>query len=838
MLWTSLPRQLVGKVLPVLGTLLFQKREKRGFQLRNFQREIYPHYDLRVKVVRARNIKSTDLLSKADCFVEVLLPTSSPLASRTKVVPNCSHPEWNETFHFQIHKAVKNILELTLYDEDVLQNDQLASVMFDLGGLEPGQSHSHTFLLNPKDKEELQVEFFLEKGNVPASEVITNGVLVAHPCLRIQGTIEEAAVAQWWEYVFSLWPYGRNSRWRRGSRLLQVSLPGAYEKSQSFSKYLPQEEGSSNSFIFHMNPILQSGLNIALWQSSELDSQTRRLDKEEIPISSLPLGQEVQHLVTMREGHELTLNLKAEVSSRDLDVRLGFDLCKGEQMFLDKRKQIVSKALQKVLELDKAPQPDQVPVVAVLGTGGGTRAMTSLYGSLTGLQELGFLDTVTYLSGISGSTWCISTIYKDPGWSQTSLWGPVRQARRSVCSSKTRAFLSDQLRYYSHQLLAREKSGFRVSLIDLWGLLIEYFLYQKENPAKLSDQRAAVVEGQNPYPIYAGINVHRNVSSQDFAEWYEFTPYEVGFPKYGAFIPTELFASEFFMGRLLKSWPEPRICYLQGLWGSAFAANLEDIFRRTIGFKISLLDSHSDSIDTKDDCETLQLLKPARLRTRLYIPQGIFSKTLMDIFTSRFTSGENFNFIQGLCLHERYTESKEFLAQKVSHPDAFPNNLTPMKECLYLVDGAFAINSPFPLVLLPQRDVDVILSFDYSLDMPFEVLKLTEKYCQDRNIPFPQIELKHKDMLEPQEYYVFDNVEDPRVPIVLHFPLVNRTFQKYQAPGVERKTQKEKNFANFTIKDQEYIYGIMNFTYLPKEFDRLVELSRYNILNNAEADQP
>lgn len=30
--------------------------------------------------------------------------------------------------------------------------------------------------------------------------------------------------------------------------------------------------------------------------------------------------------------------------------------------------------------------------------------MSSLYGSLAGLQELGLLDTVTYLSGVSGST--------------------------------------------------------------------------------------------------------------------------------------------------------------------------------------------------------------------------------------------------------------------------------------------------------------------------------------------------------------------------------------------------------------------------------------------------
>ena len=34
--------------------------------------------------------------------------------------------------------------------------------------------------------------------------------------------------------------------------------------------------------------------------------------------------------------------------------------------------------------------------------------------------------------------------------------------------------------------------------------------------------------------------------------------------KYGAFIPTELFGSEFFMGRLRKRIPESRMCYMLG----------------------------------------------------------------------------------------------------------------------------------------------------------------------------------------------------------------------------------------------------------------------------------
>lgn len=88
-----------------------------------------------------------------------------------------------------------------------------------------------------------------------------------------------------------------------------------------------------------------------------------------------------------------------------------------------------------------------------------------------------------------------------------------------------------------------------------------------------------------------------------FTEWCEFSPYEVGFPKYGAFIPSELFGSEFFMGRLVKQLPESRICFLEGeeawereggfslvttveglslpapflgIWSNLFAASLQD----------------------------------------------------------------------------------------------------------------------------------------------------------------------------------------------------------------------------------------------------------------------
>lgn len=43
------------------------------------------------------------------------------------------------------------------------------------------------------------------------------------------------------------------------------------------------------------------------------------------------------------------------------------------------------------------------------------------------------------------------------------------------------------------------------------------FFPDQENPAKLSDQQEAVSQGQNPYPIYASVNVRNNISGEDFA---------------------------------------------------------------------------------------------------------------------------------------------------------------------------------------------------------------------------------------------------------------------------------------------------------------------------------
>ncbi|KAJ7382064.1 Cytosolic phospholipase A2 [Desmophyllum pertusum] len=106
------------------------------------------------------------------------------------------------------------------------------------------------------------------------------------------------------------------------------------------------------------------------------------------------------------------------------------------------------------------------------------------------------------------------------------------------------------------------------------------------------------------------------------------------------------------------------------------------------------------------------------------------------------------------------------------------------------------------------------------------------EWARENNLKFPPINAMEqfgKDGLK--EYYVFSDPKDPTCPVVVHFPLVNKTFKEQVSPGVPRKTAEEKEFADFSIfEDPEGYYSTFNFHYPPKPFDRLSKLCEFNTL--------
>uniref|UniRef100_A0A8C8APW8 Phospholipase A2 n=1 Tax=Otus sunia TaxID=257818 RepID=A0A8C8APW8_9STRI len=697
-----------------------------------------------VKIISMRNLRKADLLSRTDCYVKLWLPTASCREARTRTVHNCRNPVWNETFHFMIQSEVKNILELTVCDEDTFTpDDQLLTVHFDVAKIQPGEKVHLNFELNPEVRNEKISEIkWIDKIILLIRTLSQVTIYIKQSCSHTQRLLSKD--------------------------LIKAKMKGSYEETQDVSIGPCCRRESGETTVFHYVKHSQPRLHM-----------------------------------TRPKEHFFCGVCFALALEMNLDLRLGFDLCAEEQDFICKRKKVVAAALKNVLHLDEDLQEDEVPVVAVMTTAGGMRSMTAMFGSLLALQELGVLDCVSYISGLSATTWTMAKLYEDANWSQKDLREPAGDIRKHVIKSKLQCFSLDHMKYYEKELCERKQEGHKLSFTDLWGLFIDCMLHHQGSTHKLSDQQLAVNQGQNPLPIYLSLNVKDDFSTLDFKEWVEFTPYEVGFLKYGAFVRSEDFGSEFFMGHLMKKIPESRICFLEG----------DLLFQKNITF-ITTYVPVSD---------------PHEQTTSLSIPKGYLSTTLREMMTGRPVVSTYHNFLKGLQLHNKYLENESFCMWKDTVLDSSPNQLNEMGDYLKLIDTAFFINTSCPPILRPERKVDVILHLNYSGGSQTLPLDLFSEYCLEHGIPFPSTELSQEDREHLKECYVFeDNLE---APILAYFPLVCDTFQKYKAPNVARSPA-EMEQGRVDVSNCIAPYGTGLLTYTEENFNKLVNLCSYNILNN------
>ncbi|XP_062863390.1 cytosolic phospholipase A2 zeta [Trichomycterus rosablanca] len=762
-------------------------------------KELSPRWNLTVKVLRAKFLKAYDYFNQNDLYVTLRLPTASARTLSTRCISNCNTPEWNEAFHFRVQSQVKNILELTVYDQDVLSDDLCTSFLFDISNLTLGQKDTKVFVADEQTKDELWVEFELTESTEPPEGYFSNGVLVAAPLSTLEVKINKLP-----------------STVQQG---LMLKLAGAYKEDQVISA--SKKSSLMQSVRYYVNKYLETEIKVV--KEEEEDTDEASLCLASAPVSPFTSTQELSVPVEA-EMVSLQLNM-VDSPDEDLKVRLDFDIPAAEKAFLEKRREVAALALQKALKLKAPVNPNKAPVVAVVFSGGGSRAMTSMYGSLKGLQKLGLLDAVTYITAVSGSTWAMSQLYSDPSWSKADLDKSIAPVQKELSKSVSSLFTPTQLKYYYAEMRQKQSDGYSVSPIDMWGLTIEHLVFGKKHTATLSDQQRAVSEGQNPLPIYIAVNLKEDSGGSMVPEWCEFTPFEVGFSKYGAYVPSENFGSEFYLGHLVKKLPETRISYLLGMWSSIFSTNLSQLWSLATGLSPSWtpwLAERTNSIETDNKRSTLDTMRVSNE-----------ASTLNKFLTGRPFISHVFNFLRGFFLHNLYSENNEFNTSKDTHPDAFPNKLTPMDPNLGLVDAGFAINSGFPPVLRARRRADVILSFDYSwTDDRLKTLKQTQQYCAEHQIPFPKTDLSKLKSEPVREVYVFEDQDNPEAPIVIHLPLINVTYKEFKAPGVKRKGEKELKEGNVDVTSNCSPYITSNITFSPKDFQSLVDLNAYNVMNN------
>ncbi|KAK7172483.1 hypothetical protein R3I93_002557 [Phoxinus phoxinus] len=86
------------------------------------------------------------------------------------------------------------------------------------------------------------------------------------------------------------------------------------------------------------------------------------------------------------------------------------------------------------------------------------------------------------------------------------------------------------------------------------------------------------------------------------------------------------------------------------------------------------------------------------------------------------------------------------------------------------IDAGLLLNSPYFSVLREERDIDLIISLDFSDGDPFTTVREAAETCKKLKIPFPEVNIPSGDVKKPKDFYVF---KGQNTPTVIHIPLFN-----------------------------------------------------------------
>lgn len=508
-------------------------------------------------------------------------------------------------------------------------------------------------------------------------------------------------------------------------------------------------------------------------------------------------------------------------------VRISYELSEGEKLGTSNRKVQVKKCLD---SLGIPCNLEDVPNIAILGAGGGLRAMIALHGTLQELQKHGLLGTIMYLCGVSGATWCMSSLYNNGDWAEK-----LQALEKHMCDTLTKSTWN--LRKAVEMLLEAAKDE-DYSLTEFWAYTVVYGMLHELDKGHLSEQRGASENGNNPYPIYAAVDEQSFCKLTEYSPetWFEFTPHEASFLGYGASVPMEYFGSEYKNGALKKQKEEKNMSYLQGLWGSCIGSKeenekvIKDMFFGI--FKGERGSASSFSVANKSDWEgTLEGFPAPTLEPEAGDMEGALQTgpggpsprafsigTMGSSITGEIVSGigSAVDLARMLSkttydlLHWKWGTNNNFLYKYsgIDTPELVNNKV------ISLVDAGIAINCAYPLVLRPDRKVKLILSFDYGPFDPFQTVKQAAKYCEENCIPFPKVDEKLlQDPDNPSDCYIF---RGEGAPTVMHFPL----FNKVNCPGY--------------VKEWRIKFTPIRFLYNEGDIHKLLQSARLNVLNNKD----
>ncbi|KAL1273584.1 hypothetical protein QQF64_026398 [Cirrhinus molitorella] len=580
------------------------------------------------------------------------------------------------------------------------------------------------------------------------------------------------------------------------------------------------------------------------------------------------------------------------------EVRIAHSLHKNEEEFVAKRRETVFQSLQK---LGIHCSQNDVPNIALLGSGGGQRAMVGLLGSLVELDKAGLLDCILYLSGVSGSTWCMASLYQEPDWSTKLDTVKDKIIKRLSGPGVSCENAYAKLKNY------HKKENF--SLTDVWAVLVVTEYVKEIDDHSLTDQWDQL--SKDPFPIYAAIDKQCK-QEEDGDPWFEISPYEAGYSLSGAFVETSSFGSQFHSGSKKKHQPEIDMLYLQALCGSVladgdenvkfFLQKIKEFFQNLTSIKktetversreefggdkrmifptekLNLTDVEAAEVYmkkyTEDVCNDLHLFRlgpntdprapsdekcyqvlmdlvdmnlsvlngkdPSALeqtirttlneisggKRRMIFPiqkLNLADKEAAKVYMKKYTEdvcndlclfrlGPNNLFLSICICMAKWIWGRRYNFLHKMTDKAVPAALleSNMRD---FEDAGLLNNSPYFSVLREERNIDLIISLDFSEGDPFKTVREAAKMCKKLNIPFPEVNIPNEDSKKPKDFYVFKGQD---APTVIHIPLFNVV-----NCGDDIEAWKNK-------------YATFQLSYSAEMITDLMEVAGKNISNNRE----
>ncbi|KAJ9481618.1 hypothetical protein VN97_g11849 [Penicillium thymicola] len=349
--------------------------------------------------------------------------------------------------------------------------------------------------------------------------------------------------------------------------------------------------------------------------------------------------------------------------------------------------------------LDKhSGNSSSLPNIGIAVSGGGWRALMNGAGAVKAFDSRtynasttghlgGLLQSATYISGLSGGSWLLGSIYVNNFTTidklQTHTDGSVWQFGNSIIEGPDAGGIQllDSAGYYkdlAEAVEGKKKAGFDTTLTDMWGRALSYQMFNASSGglnytwSSIADTPEfqdgnypmpfVVADGRNPGELLVGSN----------STVYEFNPWEFGTfdPTVFGFVPLKYLGSKFESGSL----PSNESC-IRGFDSAGFVIGTSSTL-----FNQFLLQINTTSLPT-------------------------FVKDVFTDILKRFDKDQNDIAAYDPNPFYKYNEDSSPYASQKS---------------LDVVDGGEdGQNVPLHPLIQPERHVDVIFAVDSSADTDY-----------------------------------------------------------------------------------------------------------------------